>query len=517
MSCPLSALANIAAMTTGSSTIHSFTTGDCDAPPAAAIGLSTKKPMSKTTRTKPTKKRSAADDLNTADNVSYHQPALSNKKARNSSKTNTNDSDRRQEATIFQTKANQPSFPTVLMGIMSAPQNIDCITFLSDESSIIIINPEAVAKNVLPIHFEGNVPTYDLFLNLLTMWGFNVVQDPQYPKVKVYQHPMFQKGDWEACLQMQLPEEVNRSNIQAMDTSPIRQQGEALISRAELLKLKPPSPHQRQLSFDSGSGAGGRSSQSPPLEARSVTPPEIITSLPYQAISQSLSQESASQWLMQSAMLEQMIVATAKTRRRLSGFSAINVAAVPSDGYFSVDKMSLEEMAINYPDSQSVHHQGTRNSSAMGYQNLETHASSSPSMMARSMGRMSPPSSFTQESKGPSDAQLQWMTSNVVSAAIAALHGSEQHKQRQQPQSPVELLRNTVNLRSNNLSFSSPSSPSSLDAMTEAFLERSLARRMQSRPPGILAPSLARLATTFYNTGASNVIDAQTRALLTGQ
>eukprot|EP00571_Detonula_confervacea_P003222 CAMPEP_0172322272 /NCGR_PEP_ID=MMETSP1058-20130122/45463_1 /TAXON_ID=83371 /ORGANISM="Detonula confervacea, Strain CCMP 353" /LENGTH=510 /DNA_ID=CAMNT_0013037975 /DNA_START=33 /DNA_END=1565 /DNA_ORIENTATION=- len=506
-------------MTAGSPTMHSFTTGAGGAPPAAAaaIALSTTTPRSKATKIKRANKRSAphADHLDTANNYNYyHRHAWSNKKARNSSKTNNDDSNR------------QPSFPTVLMGIMSAPQNAEYITYLSDESSIIIINPEAVAKNVLPIHFEDTILTYDQFLYLLTMWGFEVVKDPQFPKVKVYKHPMFRKGDWEACLQMKLPqEEVNRSNIQAMDTSsPTTQHGDAHISRAE--QPKPPSPHQRQLSFDSGAGSGWSSSQSPSMKARSVTPPEniILPSsglLPYQAISQSLSQESASQWMMQSAMLEQMIMATAETRRRLSAASAA--------GSFSMDDMSLEEL-------QNMYHQGTRNSSARGYPNLEAHTTSSASMIPRSMGRMppttcsssvtprsmgrmSPSSSFAQEGKGPSDTQLQWMTSNVVSAAIAALQGS---KQRQQSQSPVEMLRNIMNhsmpSRSNTIgiSSSSSSSSSSLDAMTEAFLKRSLARRMLSRPPGILgsAPPLSKLATTFYNPVSSDMIHAQARALL---
>ena len=73
-------------------------------------------------------------------------------------------------STTFKMKANQPSFPVILMAIMSAPQNKEFITFLSDGKSFIIVHPGALAKIVLPIHFEENVPTFDQFLNLLAIW-----------------------------------------------------------------------------------------------------------------------------------------------------------------------------------------------------------------------------------------------------------------------------------------------------------------------------------------------------------
>ena len=76
----------------------------------------------------------------------------------------------RKGSNTFKMKANQPSFPAVLMGILSAPQNKEFITFLSDGTSFIIVQPEALSSHVLPIHFEDNVPTYDQFLYLLAIW-----------------------------------------------------------------------------------------------------------------------------------------------------------------------------------------------------------------------------------------------------------------------------------------------------------------------------------------------------------
>lgn len=77
---------------------------------------------------------------------------------------------RASSATSFRMKANQPSFPVILMAIMSASQNKEYITFLSDKQSFIIMNPTSLAKNVLPIHFEDNIPTFDQFLYLLAIW-----------------------------------------------------------------------------------------------------------------------------------------------------------------------------------------------------------------------------------------------------------------------------------------------------------------------------------------------------------
>ena len=61
------------------------------------------------------------------------------------------------------------SFPTILMGILSAPQNSECITFLSDDCNFIIINPEGL-ENILPQYFENTAPTSDEFIQLLTLW-----------------------------------------------------------------------------------------------------------------------------------------------------------------------------------------------------------------------------------------------------------------------------------------------------------------------------------------------------------
>lgn len=70
----------------------------------------------------------------------------------------------------FRMKSNQPSFPVILMGIMSAPQNKEFISFLPDERGFVIIDPMVFARNILPMHFKEKVPTFDQFLHLLSIW-----------------------------------------------------------------------------------------------------------------------------------------------------------------------------------------------------------------------------------------------------------------------------------------------------------------------------------------------------------
>ena len=120
-----------------------------------------------------------ADEVDIAE---YHRAGRgerSNKKARKASsfkstETNGENDDQRKKAgtkTSIRRDYSQPSFPTVLMGIMIAPQNAGHIAFLSDERSFIIIHPDEFAEKVIPTHFDGSdVSSYDQFLYSLTVW-----------------------------------------------------------------------------------------------------------------------------------------------------------------------------------------------------------------------------------------------------------------------------------------------------------------------------------------------------------
>ncbi|KAL3770807.1 hypothetical protein ACHAWU_006366 [Discostella pseudostelligera] len=153
-------------------------------------------------------------------------------------------------------KKNQPSFPVILMAIMSGSQNREYITFLSDEQRFIIIDSVALETKVLPIHFEASVPSYEQFLQLLHLWGFEVLKDPNYPFVNVFRHPMFRKGDWEGCLQIQLPDREQASTG--------RYQADATSRRKSNRSNSPLSPIQNDVAEEA--------------TTRSVTPPKASSS-----------------------------------------------------------------------------------------------------------------------------------------------------------------------------------------------------------------------------------------------
>ena len=162
------------------------------------------------------------------------------------------------------------------------------------------------------------------------------------------------------------------------------------------------------------------------------------------------------------------------------------------DGY----SRELQAMIMSSRNKQQHHH----------HQKM---AMPSPMMMMRR-------SNSREQAKRMSNAEVQWMTQDVVSAAMDTLQRGErqlQQKRRQfhhqEPSSRGDMteellgqLRQTINNtvskssygnncngHSNNTSHHHGNAPTSstsrLDEMTEAFLERSNARRMQSRPVGI--------------------------------
>ena len=121
------------------------------------------------TSRKPVKKRSVPFDFG-ADIVAKKSTKKASSSSPSKPKTKRQYQQSRRATGNFKMKANQPSFPTILMGILSAPQNNDCIQFLTDEQSFIIVNPNALERNVLPTHFQDNVPTLDHFQYLLAIW-----------------------------------------------------------------------------------------------------------------------------------------------------------------------------------------------------------------------------------------------------------------------------------------------------------------------------------------------------------
>jgi hypothetical protein len=124
-------------------------------------------------------KNTPAEEVDTAKYNCVWRSKKSNKKVRKTSsskstKTNGENLDQHEQVgtkTSIRQGYSQPSFPTVLMGIMIPPQNAKHIAFLSNERSFIIIHPGEFAEKVIPTCFDGvDVLSYDQCLHLLTAW-----------------------------------------------------------------------------------------------------------------------------------------------------------------------------------------------------------------------------------------------------------------------------------------------------------------------------------------------------------
>jgi hypothetical protein len=100
-----------------------------------------------------------------------------------------------------------PSFPAILMGMLSTPQNSEYITFLKDKNRFVVLDASEFESKVLPMHFEptGASSMYGNFTLMLDEWGFKTGKDDEFPGKDVYSHPMFKEGDWEGCLKITKP------------------------------------------------------------------------------------------------------------------------------------------------------------------------------------------------------------------------------------------------------------------------------------------------------------------------
>jgi len=252
-----------------------------------------------------------------------------------------------------------------------------------------------------------------------------------------------------------------------LDKPPTTRSLSSSLARAEHPTLQPPLAHQFSIVGTAASNADSDSSKYPPIEV--VTHPRtgsILTSsvkFPYEAISEFISPGSAVQMLVQPAMLEKTIGATPESRRCLSEYRSLSdlTDARPS----REDILTTPPVLLNMLYQKRMKRLPFRESGCM---NLGNQSSS-----IRAVGRMSLPSSVPWDSTGLCNAQVQTVTSDVVSAAVAALHGSEQ--QRQPHKSSLDAAAETFQERTSSKPLSS------FDAMTEEFLKRSNARRMQSK------------------------------------
>lgn len=102
-----------------------------------------------------------------------------------------------------------PSFPAILMGMLSTPQNSQYITFLPDGRRFVILDSAAFEQNLLPLHFQPTDKNlYWNFTRMLEEWDFKSETCEEYVDKDVYSHPLFKEGDWEGCLKISKRQDV---------------------------------------------------------------------------------------------------------------------------------------------------------------------------------------------------------------------------------------------------------------------------------------------------------------------
>eukprot|EP01082_Thalassiosira_pseudonana_P003766 g2993.t1 g2993 contig12:1220849-1222873(-) len=144
-----------------------------------------------------------------------------------------------------------PTFPTTLMAILCTPKNHEYIAFLSDDVRFIIVHPGGLEGEVLPLYFDGVVVdggggsgmTFDHFVETMIAWGFQVGNDTKYPQINIYSHPLFRRGDWEMCLRIEKPGSTTTTgDVGGSEEGNVKKEGELQQSK----KKSSPSPRKKK-------------------------------------------------------------------------------------------------------------------------------------------------------------------------------------------------------------------------------------------------------------------------------
>ena len=166
--------------------------------PVAAVAEPAKKPK---TATGSVAKSAALPSATTPISEIHHQDMCKTRAPRRGSKSATGKKSKRKSS-----PTSAPSFPVILMGMLSTPQNSKYITFLSDERRFVILDSAEFETELLPMHFETDSSNmYWNFTRMLEEWDFKAEMDDDYPGKDVYSHPDFKKGDWEGCFTITKP------------------------------------------------------------------------------------------------------------------------------------------------------------------------------------------------------------------------------------------------------------------------------------------------------------------------
>jgi hypothetical protein len=106
------------------------------------------------------------------------------------------------------------SFPELLMTLAMDPLNIDTIAFLPD-GKFFAIRSQTFSQELMTEHFV--IETFAAFLEVLEDWGFTrVKKDEQCLGIEVFHHPLFLKGDWIRCSQIEYGKSPTEVRISAL-------------------------------------------------------------------------------------------------------------------------------------------------------------------------------------------------------------------------------------------------------------------------------------------------------------
>lgn len=106
-----------------------------------------------------------------------------------------------------------PSFPHTLMTLLIDPDNHNIITFLPD-GKYFALRADTFSSTLMERYF--GIDRWESFLEKLSSWGFERIAT-NIDGVEVFRHPMFAKGDWKRCGDIQ--EGPNHSQPAALSLS----------------------------------------------------------------------------------------------------------------------------------------------------------------------------------------------------------------------------------------------------------------------------------------------------------
>lgn len=365
-----------------------------------------------------------------------------------------------------------PSFPAILMGILSNPKYADTISFLSDERRFIVVNPIELEATVLPLHFNESpgVMTCERFIKILCKWGFQISNDAKYPDINVYSHPLFRKGDWEGCLRIVKPPK-SANDTSSADVNDDPPMPELPSDQSDNARSVTPSHEVRHKGYNVSDPSSNASAN----HLESINPKSLEANL-----LQKMEVTNASRRLSGIGMNRDPMAMRLLLQHQMAGqFNSYSPQAVSfrrsSLPFFPSWNGPGDMMYERKQPTMGVLQKRQKGGEAMSYAAAEKVSAETnedaPSFSSKRVSRQEGDVAANNEKGLPSDDGIA-VANKIVSDAMAALKG--------------EALSHQLGSSFRRHSMENvATSPSYLNAMTEQFLQRSMARRLGSRPSGM--------------------------------